>query len=490
MIRTAPIRAILCAAIATGLVLLGGLLLSRDSTAGSSSSRSAASAQPQPGPRAASSQSSKVPHIEHYFILVLENENAASTFGADSKAPYLAQTLKAKGAYIPNYYATGHLSLDNYISMISGQGPNPVTQADCPSFTEFSPAGPAADGQFLGQGCVYPAQVKTVANQLEDKGLTWKSYNEDLAGPGSQPAPSCRHPAIGAQDTTQSAEKDDQYATRHNPFVYFHSLIDTPSCALNDLDLNRLPADLKSAASSASYSFITPDLCSDGHDEPCIDGRPGGLVSADAFLGEWVPKILASPAYRDHGMLLITFDEAEAQGSQGDSSGCCGEVQGPNTPNNGALVPGVGGGKIGAVSLSPCTRPGTVTETPYNHYSQLRFVEQNFGLSFLGYARPENLQTFGSDILNFPTCGQRAKIRSVAPRVARRAKQTKFKIRVKAEFPDCRAGVTVRMGKKKARTNANGVARIKRSYGGAGRKKVRANKPGCAPSTFKIRVKR
>src|SRR3954447_11373661 len=230
-----------------------------------------------------------VPHVNHFFIIVLENENADATFGASSEAPYLAKTLVSKGAFIPNYYGTGHFSLDNYISMVSGQGPNSSTQADCGVFSEFVPATAAADGQYTGQGCVYPPQVKTVANQLEAKGLSWKGYMEDMASPGSDPAPSCRHPAIGSPDTTQAAEASDQYATRHNPFVYFHSIIDTPACAANDVDLSKLTGDLKSPSKTATYNFITPDLCSDGHDTPCVDGRPGGLVSANTFLKEWVP---------------------------------------------------------------------------------------------------------------------------------------------------------------------------------------------------------
>jgi len=56
--------------------------------------------------------------------------------GANSEAPYLSKTLRSQGAFLPNYYATGHESLDNYISMISGQAPNLITQADCPVYLD------------------------------------------------------------------------------------------------------------------------------------------------------------------------------------------------------------------------------------------------------------------------------------------------------------------------------------------------------------------
>src|SRR5947208_2473580 len=79
------------------------------------------------------------PPIDHVFVIVLENEDAATTFGAGSAIPYLATTLRAQGVYVPGYYGIGHNSLDNYLAMISGQAPNPSTQADCPVFTNMLP---------------------------------------------------------------------------------------------------------------------------------------------------------------------------------------------------------------------------------------------------------------------------------------------------------------------------------------------------------------
>jgi hypothetical protein len=204
----------------------------------------------------------------------------------------------------------------------------------------------------------------------------------------------CRHPALNQRDGTQSATAKDQYAARHNPFVYFHSIIDSPSCKANDVDLSLMPADIASAATTASYSFITPDLCSDGHDEPCVDGRPGGLRSVDAFLQEWVPKIIQSPGFKDDGLLVVSFDEAEH-----DASACCNE-RAANTPNAGGDVPGPGGGKVGAVLISPFIKPGTIDSTPYNHYSFLRTTEDMFGLPHLGYAAVDGLVPIGDKTFN------------------------------------------------------------------------------------------
>src|SRR4051794_25084599 len=128
----------------------------------------------------------------HVFVIVLENKTYEETFGSDSPAPYLATTLPAQGVLLRQYHGTGHFSLDNYISMISGQAPNPQTQGDCQDYTDFaSPNGGAldGDGQVLGTGCVYPPTALTLADQLEAAGLTWRGYMSDMGAP-------CRHPEL------------------------------------------------------------------------------------------------------------------------------------------------------------------------------------------------------------------------------------------------------------------------------------------------------
>jgi phosphatidylinositol-3-phosphatase len=376
------------------------------------------------------------PPVGHVFVVVLENKDYAQTFGANTRAPYLVNTLAKRGQLLTRYYGIGHASLPNYVAMISGQGPNPQTQADCQRFTDFAAApGLDADGQALGSGCVYPARVKTVADQLTARGLRWKGYMQDMGSP-------CRHPAVGAADGSQKARVGDQYATRHNPFVYFHSLIDGPDCARNDVPLDALPGDLASEARTPSLSFIVPDLCEDGHDEPCVDGRPGGLVSADAWLRRWVPRILGSAAFRHDGMLVVTFDEAE-----NDASACCDEPVGPNTPNNGGAEPGRGGGRIGAVVVSPFVEPGSVNSTPYNHYALLRTIEDLFGLDHLGFAARPGLRAFGADVFGrspaqaAPQAACPPAAREVSARARRGAMQVRPGGRATARLIDARGRV-------------------------------------------------
>jgi phospholipase C len=329
------------------------------------------------------------PPIKHVFVIVLENKGFDETFGPSSPAPYLSQTLTSQGQLLRQYYGIGHASLDNYIAMVSGQAPNIVTQADCPFYTDFRPGVIGSNGQAIGQGCVYPATVPTIADQLTSAGLTWKGYMQDMKT-------ACRHPAPNSFDTTQQAKVGDEYAARHNPFVYFHSVLDSGACAANDVDLSQLDTDLGSSSTTPSLAFITPDLCEDGHDSPCVDGRPGGLVSADAWLKQWVPKILGSAAFKQDGILIITFDESD--GPQSDSSACCGEGPGPNTPLPG--IAGLGGGRVGALVISPFVRGNTWSTTPYNHYSLLASLEDLFRLPFLGYAATPGLNRFGLDVYN------------------------------------------------------------------------------------------
>jgi phosphatidylinositol-3-phosphatase len=363
---------------------------------------------------AAAASAASLPPIRHVFIIVLENESASTSFGANSPAPYLAKTLTSEGAYLPNYHAIGHESNDNYIAMISGQAPNPQNQGDCQIFDDLEPGTIGSYGQATGQGCVFPADVPTIAGQLDRAGLTWRDYNQSMGADPTREAGVCAHPGVDQPDNTQSATAADQYATRHNPFVYFHSIIDdTTLCDTHVVNLNLLPQDLQSAASTPNYVFITPDLCGDGHDATCANSsRPGGFAGIQQFLQQWVPMITGSPAFKtQNGLLIVTFDEADTS----DTSSCCGEIAGPNSPSPG--VNGPGGGDTGAVLLSPCIKPGTVSDVAYNHYSMLRSVEDIFGLAHIGYAQLPGEVSFGSDIFNRP-CGSVPLVTLGAPALA------------------------------------------------------------------------
>jgi hypothetical protein len=356
------------------------------------------------------------PPVRHVFVIMLENESYASTFGDPAADPYLAKTLPGKGALLQDYYATGHESNDNYISIASGQPPNVENQVDCQIFSDFVGGLTLPSGVETGEGCVYPANVPSIGTQLSATGLNWKAYEEDMGNdPNREPA-ACGHPAVNSQDGTQSAEAGDGYATRHDPFVYFHSVIDDQTyCDRHVVALGStsgampaaalagetgLATDLRRAATTPAFSFITPDLCDDGHDYPCTNetGEASAAADIDRFLQTWVPKITSSPAFRQNGLLEITFDESE--GPQSDSSSCCGELAGPGSPLPG--ITGPGGGRVGAVLLSPYIAPGTVSAVPYNHYASLASWESLLGLPRLADAATVTA-TFGPDVFTKPS---------------------------------------------------------------------------------------
>jgi hypothetical protein len=338
---------------------------------------------------------------QHVFIVMLENKSYSETFAATPPSPYLGTTLPSMGVLLTQYHGTGHVSLDNYISMVGGQSPNTLTGSDCQIYQDWiGTTTPDADGQVTGLGCIYPAAIKTIANQLQDAGYAWRGYMEDMGNDATRDSgTACAHPTINSQDGTQTAEAADQYATRHNPFMYYHAVIDDDAnCKAHVVPLTALQADLQSIVTTANYTFITPNLCDDGHDTGCKNGDPGGFTSIDSFLSKWVPIITNSPAFKQDGLLIVTFDEAEVSGSAADATSCCNEPTGPNSVAPG--LTGAGGGRIGAVLVSPFIKPGTTSDVPYNHYATLKSIENLFGLPYIGYANQAGLVAFGPDVYN------------------------------------------------------------------------------------------
>jgi hypothetical protein len=361
----------------------------------------------------------KPPPIKHVWVIDLENESYSYTFGAAGEkfAPYLTKTLPAQGALLKDYYGTGHDSLDNYIAEVSGQSGNYEMNEDCGIFSPFTQFGGenfdklTKYGQLSGGGCVFPKYIPTIASQLSAKHLSWKEYAQDM---GIDPhrdgtvmtkaGPACGHPKLNAVDLTDTTgPANDSYATRHNPFVYFAGIIDDKSyCDSHVVSFDPLASNLKHVSTTPNYSFVTPNTCNDGHDWPkCQDGSPGRLPKVNAFLQEWIPKIEASPAYKANGLIVIVFDES---GSDDNAGACCGEVDSlgfsdPSHPNlNEPGLYGPGGGKTGAVLLSKYIKPGTVTTKAYNHYSQLRSIEDIFGLGHIGDAQQPQVKSFGPDV--------------------------------------------------------------------------------------------
>ena len=213
-------------------------------------------------------------------MITLSSPGYDEAFGANSKMPYLANQLRPQGQLLSNYSLLTDAGLPNYIAMVGGQAPNALTSADCTTYTEFpGSAQPDGNGNVSGNGCAYPAQAINVADQLFSARFTWGAYMEDMGKPEpvaqgqtapASPPQTCVHPSSGAADATHDVRKADPatdyagtgYAARHNPFVYFHSLLDLGSCQQRDVPLDRLDGALQTG--TPNFTFISPNLCNTG----------------------------------------------------------------------------------------------------------------------------------------------------------------------------------------------------------------------------------
>ncbi len=301
---------------------------------------------------------SKLPPVKHVFVIMLADEPSAQMFGPEAPAHYLAHTLERRGELLVRTYAVAREELANEVALISGLGPTAQIAANCPVYSDIIPTLPDKHGQYsAGTGCIYPVTAQTIGTQLEAKGLSWRVYAEAL---GNTPnAASCWHPAFGAPDPTTGMPAGERFATFRDPFDYFDGVLHGASCARDDVGLGSLSGDLKSAARTPAFSYIVPDLCHDGRPTPCAPGAPSGPSAADAFLRRIVPEILASPAYRRGGLLIITSDQAPATGEYADSSSCC--LQ-PRFPAPEVAPGGASGASGSAGAPAPgAVSPGTTT---------------------------------------------------------------------------------------------------------------------------------
>jgi hypothetical protein len=185
-----------------------------------------------------------------------------------------------------------------------------------------------------------------------------------------------------------------------NPFLFFAAIAGAADCTAKVTGPATLAADLAAPLdAAAAFTLIVPDACNAGREGACPAGEPSGLARSDAWLRDQVPRLMASPAYADDGMIVITFDQARVAGRQADSTSCCGQVLGVNEPESvDPQAPAPGGGRVGALVLSPRVKTGSVSDVPYNHFALLRTIEDAFDLDHLGLAGDDALKAFGTDI--------------------------------------------------------------------------------------------
>ena len=233
--------------------------------------------------------------FEHIFIIIFENRDAATVLAN----PYFKQ-LAARGATLSNYFALEHASQPNYLALLAGD-------------------------TLVNDNGVYNLPQKNLVDLLEAAGISWKAYQENYPG-------GC---------FAGSAAASGLYARKHNPFISFDTIrgnkarcaLIAPASELNaDSAAGRLPA----------YSFFTPNLDNDGHDQP--------LSFAAKWLEGFIEPKLKDPKFMRGTLVVVTFDESQSADDN----------------------------LVYATLLGPMIQPGTVDSTRYSHYSLLRSVEENF----------------------------------------------------------------------------------------------------------------
>ncbi len=269
---------------------------------------------PVPTPRPVPPPAGGLPSFSHVFVIVMENREYGSVIG-NAGAPYI-NSLAQNYGLATNYYGVSHPSLPNYLAITAG-----------------STFGIASDCTT----CFVSAT--NIADQVERSGRSWKAYMEGM------PSPCYRGAFYGG------------YAQKHDPFVYFTDIRNNAGrCAAHVVPFTQFGADLNGGA-VPNFVWITPSLCNDMHDCSTSQG--------DAWLRSVVPGILNSSAYRNNGVLFITWDEGAT------SAGCCGDSY---------------GGHIATLVISPLARNGFRSGLAENHYSLLRTIEDAWRLGHLGNA--------------------------------------------------------------------------------------------------------
>ncbi len=252
------------------------------------------------------------------FLIMMENHNWPEIKGNRS-APYINDTLLPLGAHAEQYYNPPrlHSSEPNYLWLEAGTNFNVANDLD-----------PKVNHQ---------ASTQHLVTLLNAAGVTWKAYQEGIDGR------SCPLVSKGL------------YAAKHNPMVFFDDVTDRNNpnsayCIAHERPYSELASDLANNA-VARYNFITPDLCDDMHNSFGCQ-TPNSVGNGDTWLANEVPKLLASSAYRDGGVIMITWDEAED-----------------------------GDGPIGFILLSPNAKAGYSNNIHYTHSSTLRTLQEIFDVS-------------------------------------------------------------------------------------------------------------
>lgn len=265
--------------------------------------------------------------LKTVFLIMMENASWSDIKGSDD-APYLNHELLPKASHAEAYRGplggNLHPSLPNYIWLEAGDSLGIRDDA------------PPARHHFKT-----PQHLVTL---LERAGVSWRSYQQGITGEH------CPLTSRGA------------YQPKHNPMIYFDDVTDgnkpgAKRCIEHVRPLAELQDHLKNGG-VARYNFIIPDQCNDMHSRcPPLHNR---IKQGDRWLRTWIPRIMDSAAYKDGGVIFITWDEAWFSPLSCPRSNC----------------------PIGMLVLSPLAKGGGYTnKIPYDHSSTLKTLQEIFGVT-------------------------------------------------------------------------------------------------------------
>jgi hypothetical protein len=267
------------------------------------------------------------------FTIVMENHSRDAILG-NPAAPYINELAKQNAVAARYHDSYVHPSEPNYIWMVAGQNFG-ILNDDDPSARQTIDS------------------TSHLVDQVEAAGLTWKSYQESMGAP-------CGLTSHGL------------YAVKHNPFAYFSdingwngtSFQPTKRCTTHIVDYSELDADI-AAGTLPTYVFITPNMANDMHD--------GSVANGDAWLAREIPKILATDAYKQGGVLFVTWDEGTSQSDDPPF-----------------------------IAISPNVKPGFVSQTEYDTSSFLKTVQAMLGVEVLPCSLDPSTVSRMDELFNVP----------------------------------------------------------------------------------------
>jgi phosphatidylinositol-3-phosphatase len=305
-----------------------------------------------------------VPHYAHIFVIIEENKSYDQILDPKT-APNIAGFAAEYGS-ATRFYGEVHPSEGNYVALVGGDTYG--IHDDDAYYCKAGSTDRQCPGAIIPGYADHTVHAPHLGAQLEQKGLSWKGYYEDLPAPGSL--------AVNAGGPNFNGSRSTAlYASKHSGFINFASVQSDPHRAGHMVDFKQLDADLASDRLPA-FALIVPNQCNEMHGlhgagfpADCQDVE-SLIRRGDRYTADLVKKIQATPAWRspENVAIVITFDE----GFGSSRDGCCGVT--PDAPSN------FGGGHIPTIVLTNHGPRGLKDDTPYNHYSLLRTIEDAFGI--------------------------------------------------------------------------------------------------------------